>query len=113
MARCAAGLSRVVLAARWTWGPIAGHRSDARARLEGLELRGHPIRTFNPRGPLSVGSVVLAGDAAGVDPLLGEGISFALGYGEVAAGAIGAGFAQGRFDRAFVPADVDHPVLRA
>jgi geranylgeranyl reductase family protein len=67
-------------------------------RLESLELRGHPIRTFNPRGPLSVGSVLLAGDAAGVDPLLGEGISFALAYGEVAAEAIGAAFAHRRFD---------------
>jgi|GEM_PF-129947 len=67
-------------------------------RLENLQLKGHPIRTFNPRGPLSVGSVLLAGDAAGVDPLLGEGISFALAYGEVAAEAIGAAFAQRRFD---------------
>jgi flavin-dependent dehydrogenase len=67
-------------------------------RLEDLELKGHPIRTFNPRGPLSVGSVLLAGDAAGVDPLLGEGISFALAYGEVAAEAIGAAFGERRFD---------------
>jgi len=67
-------------------------------RLQDLELKGHPIRTFNPRGPLSVGSVLLAGDAAGVDPLLGEGISFALAYGEVAAEAIGAAFAERRFD---------------
>jgi flavin-dependent dehydrogenase len=42
--------------------------------------------------------VLLAGDAAGVDPLLGEGISFALAYGEVAAEAIGAAFAKERFD---------------
>jgi 15-cis-phytoene desaturase len=66
--------------------------------LEDLELKGHPIRTFNPDGPLSVKSVLLAGDAAGVDPLYGEGISFALGYGEVAADAIAAAFARDRFD---------------
>jgi flavin-dependent dehydrogenase len=60
--------------------------------------RDTPIRTFNPKGALSVGRVLLAGDAAGVDPLLGEGISFALAYGEVAAEAIGAAFTQGRFD---------------
>ena len=66
--------------------------------LDDLELKGHPIRTFNPRGPLSVGSVLLAGDAAGVDPLLGEGISFSLAYGEVAAEAIGAAFEDRRFD---------------
>ncbi|HET6982602.1 MAG TPA: FAD-dependent oxidoreductase [Myxococcaceae bacterium] len=66
--------------------------------LDGLDLKGHPIRTFNPRGPLSMGSVLLAGDAAGVDPLLGEGISFSLAYGEVAADAIGAAFKERRFD---------------
>jgi len=32
--------------------------------------------------------VLLVGDAAGVDPLWGEGISFSLGYGDVAADSI-------------------------
>jgi flavin-dependent dehydrogenase len=80
-------------------------------RLEDLELKGHPIRTFNPKGPLSVGSVLLAGDAAGVDPLLGEGISFALAYGEVVSEAIGAAFAQERFDFADYPRRVGRHTL--
>lgn len=63
-----------------------------------LELKSHPIRTFNPHGALSAPRVLLTGDAAGVDPLYGEGISFALAYGEVAAGAIADAFAGGRFD---------------
>ena len=51
------------------------------------------------------------GDAAGVDPLLGEGISFSLAYGEVAAEAIGAAFAQGRFDFADYPRRVRRHAL--
>jgi flavin-dependent dehydrogenase len=39
----------------------------------------------------------LAGDAAGVDPLLGEGISFALAYGQVAAAAINEAFIRQDF----------------
>ncbi|RLB28719.1 MAG: hypothetical protein DRG87_08790 [Deltaproteobacteria bacterium] len=46
---------------------------------------------------LSAHRVVLVGDAAGIDPLWGEGISFSLGYGEVAAGAIAHAFQRGDF----------------
>ncbi len=56
--------------------------------LADYPLKGHPIHWFDPRGKLSRPRVILAGDAAGVDPFLGEGISFALAYGEVAAAAI-------------------------
>lgn len=51
-------------------------------------IRSHPIRQFSPDSCLSANRVILAGDAAGVDPLWGEGISFSLGYGDVAARAI-------------------------
>jgi flavin-dependent dehydrogenase len=53
--------------------------------LDQCEVGGHPLRWYHPRGVFSAPRVLLVGDAAGVDPLLGEGISFALGYGEVAA----------------------------
>lgn len=66
--------------------------------LEELELEGHPIRVFDPRGRLATHRVLLAGDAAGADALFGEGISFALAYGEVAAEAVARGFAARRFD---------------
>lgn len=52
------------------------------------ELRGGVLRNFDPAIPLSRPRVLLVGDAAGADPLFGEGISFALNYGKVAAGSI-------------------------
>jgi flavin-dependent dehydrogenase len=63
--------------------------------LDHCELQGHPLRWFRPLGTFSVPHVLLVGDAAGVDPLLGEGISFALGYGDVAARQIRDGFSRG------------------
>ena len=52
------------------------------------ELQGHPIHWFSPRNRLSMERLILAGEAAGVDPLFGEGIYPALGYGQVAGEAI-------------------------
>ncbi len=66
-------------------------------RLEDHALKGHPIRWWDRNGRLAIPRVLLAGDAAGVDPLVGEGISFALGYGEVAALAIEDAFARRDF----------------
>ena len=51
-------------------------------------LRAFPIYGYDPQRPLAAPHVVLAGDAAGAEPLMGEGISFALEYGEVAAQAV-------------------------
>lgn len=56
--------------------------------LDDYQLKGHPIRWFDKRGRFAIPRVILAGDAAGTDPLVGEGISFALGFGDVAAQAI-------------------------
>lgn len=58
------------------------------AYLADSQLKGHPIRWFSPFAQFSVPCVLLAGDAAGSDPLLGEGISLALGYGRLAAQSI-------------------------
>jgi flavin-dependent dehydrogenase len=71
---------------------------DSRDRnLDDYKLKGHPIRWFDSNGRFSMPRVILAGDAAGVDPLFGEGISFALGYGDVAADAITDAFEQHDF----------------
>jgi flavin-dependent dehydrogenase len=51
-------------------------------------IEGWPIRWFHPESIFSAERVLLVGDAAGVDPLWGEGISFSLGYGQVAANSI-------------------------
>jgi flavin-dependent dehydrogenase len=47
-----------------------------------------PIHTYHPAARLAAPHALLVGDAAGVDPLMGEGISFALEYGVHAAEAI-------------------------
>ncbi len=76
---------------------LAGEMSRHGFDLGEFDLMGHPIRWFDPRAILSVPRVLLAGDAAGADPLLGEGISMALGYGALAAREIGEAFEQGEF----------------
>jgi len=50
-----------------------------------------PIRTFVPDAPIAASRALLVGDAAGCDPLMGEGISYALEYGIMAADAIAGG----------------------
>jgi flavin-dependent dehydrogenase len=50
--------------------------------------RAFPIHTYAPGIRLAAANALLVGDAAGVDPLMGEGISFALEYGRLAAQAI-------------------------
>ncbi len=64
-------------------------------RGEGIPLEGHPFRWYHWRAPISAPQILLVGDAAGSDPVVGEGISFALGYGQVAAGALQDAFAMG------------------
>ena len=65
--------------------------------LEEAALKGYPIRWFDPTARCAGERVVLAGDAAGVDPLFGEGISFSLRHGRVAAAAVTDAFARDDF----------------
>jgi len=59
---------------------------QARSALDPKQRwEGHPERWFHPKASYAQPHVLLAGDAAGVEPFAGEGISFALQYGEVAA----------------------------
>jgi menaquinone-9 beta-reductase len=64
---------------------LAGEMARHGFELDRFELQGHPIRMYHPDSPLAVPRVLLVGDAAGADPLFGEGISLALGFGKVAA----------------------------
>lgn len=77
--------------------PLAKEMSRLGFNLEDYEIKGHPIRWFSPENQMSVPRVLLAGDAAGADPLFGEGISIALGYGALAAREIGASFQRNEF----------------
>lgn len=51
-------------------------------------VRAFPIYGYTPEQPLAAPHVVLTGDAAGAEPLMGEGISFAFEYGACAAQAV-------------------------
>jgi flavin-dependent dehydrogenase len=53
--------------------------------LDEAHLQGHPERWFDPRAKHSTPHILLAGDAAGTEPLFGEGISHALDFGMRAA----------------------------
>jgi geranylgeranyl reductase family protein len=55
--------------------------------VEPEEIKGHPLHLYDPAQPCSAPRVLLAGDAIGVEPLLGEGISSALETGILAAEA--------------------------
>jgi flavin-dependent dehydrogenase len=72
-----------------------------RARELGVEsprLEAFPIRWYERRTPIGAPGVLLVGDAAGCDPLMGEGISYAFEYARLAAGEIARAFATGSFD---------------
>jgi len=62
------------------------------SRIEGCQLR-----WFHPESIFSANKVLLVGDAAGIDPLWGEGISFCLGYGHLAAHSIAHAFENNDF----------------
>jgi len=61
---------------------------DERGWNISVDLMGHPERWFHPQDVYSRSRVLLVGDAAGVEPWLGEGISMSLAYGPVAAATI-------------------------
>lgn len=50
-----------------------------------VDLKGHPTLSYEPKDSCSRSRVLLVGDAAGIDPLFGEGITSALALGAVAA----------------------------
>jgi flavin-dependent dehydrogenase len=65
--------------------------------LDASAVEGYPIHCFSRDNVFSVPRALLVGDAAGSDGLLGEGITFALAYGRVAAEAIVDAITRGDF----------------
>ncbi len=77
------------------------HLVSARAREMGVSsprLESFPIRWYDGKSAIGGPGALLVGDAAGCDPLMGEGISYAFEYGRLAAGAIRHAFSNGDFD---------------
>ncbi len=78
--------------------PVLSAELESRGlKLGDWRLEGHPERWFDPNEPHSVPRVVLAGDAAGVEPWLGEGISHALDFGIRAADQVMDALARGDY----------------
>ncbi|MBL8076936.1 MAG: NAD(P)/FAD-dependent oxidoreductase [Anaerolineales bacterium] len=77
--------------------PLADEMKRHGFDLNDYEIKGHPIRWYNPRNKASISRVILVGDAVGADPIFGEGISIALGYGVVAAQEIAESFRRNEF----------------
>ena len=67
-------------------------------RCDPASIRGHGGIVYDPDARLGSGRVCVAGDAAGIDPFLSEGIPCALGSGIVAADAVVAGLDRGDVD---------------
>lgn len=55
---------------------------------QNARYRFFPERPFRPEGPFCAPGILLVGDAAGIDPFLGEGLSYSVEYGMLAAESI-------------------------
>ena len=77
--------------------PLAQEMDRFGLDLSKHEIKGHPIRWFSPENKMSAPRVLLVGDAVGADPIFGEGISIALGYGKVAAREISESFQRDEY----------------
>jgi flavin-dependent dehydrogenase len=62
-----------------------------------IELEGHPIHWFSPTNSFAADRVLLVGDAAGAEPLFGEGIGIALAHSQPAADEIQQAFKRADF----------------
>jgi flavin-dependent dehydrogenase len=69
--------------------------ADRGERIAHHRLKSFPEREFQPSLPVSLPGVLLVGEAAGIDPLVGEGIAQALEYGVLAAEEIVQAFRDG------------------
>lgn len=79
--------------------PLFAERLAGRhVELASVHLQGHPERWFDAGAKHSSRRIVLAGDAAGTEPLLGEGISHALDFGRMAANAVALALAREKWD---------------
>ena len=77
--------------------PLAEEMQRQGFDLNAYEIKGHPIRWYSPGNKASISRVILVGDAVGADVIFGEGISMALGYGNLAAQEIAESFQRGEF----------------
>jgi geranylgeranyl reductase family protein len=94
-------MNRGIGGSRWPRGRSLRELFAEALALRGLELRDLALEAwsapaYDPASPQGAEGVLLAGDAVGVDPWLGEGITSAIGSGMLAAHAASEGLARGR-----------------
>ncbi len=82
--------------------------ADYLQRLEAprVAIKSFPIRWYGRGVRVAAPNVLLAGDAAGCDALMGEGISYAMEYGRFAAGAVRRGLANGDYSFASYESEI-------
>ena len=66
-------------------------------KIEQKKWLSHPIRCFSEINEISKPNILLVGDAAGIEPVTGGGIHFALSYGKVAAKTLNFAFDTNNF----------------
>jgi menaquinone-9 beta-reductase len=85
----------------WREGRVDLHEALTEYLEEMTLMRPHrrtfPVHWYEPGRRLAAPHVLLVGDAAGADPLMGEGISLALQYGAFAGAAVHEAFQTGDF----------------
>ncbi len=69
-------------------GEFARALADRGVPPDSVSWKGFPERAFDPRLPTAMPRALLVGDAAGIDPLMGEGIAQSFVYAELAAETI-------------------------
>ncbi len=96
-------MNRGIAGSRWPSGVslrdlFAAVMRERGFRLERSRLEAWSAPLYHPSSPQGSPGVLLAGDALGVDPWLGEGISVELDTGVLAAQAAADALVDGRFD---------------
>lgn len=82
-------------------------------RLGEFDLHGQSSCLFDINNRLSKPRILLAGDAAGIDPLFGEGISFALAYGDLVSNQVVEAFSKDDFSMKHYDKKLkSHPILK-
>jgi len=73
------------------------HMESLNLDSTGARFRFFPERPYHPKNAFSAPGVLLAGESAGIDPFLGEGVSYCVRYGMLTAESIAEAFLKGDF----------------
>lgn len=102
----------------WNEGKAADLKDELKRYMDsealehkGADFRFFPERPFQPGAIFSAPGIVLAGESAGIDPFLGEGLSYSVEYGMLAAEAVAMAFKNNDFSFSGYTAEVGRSKL--